>query len=59
MGPRSRILIRELKLFGTMPSVSTSSTDDHVLLELSRKQDGTEAGSLSTVVVGISSFVSL
>jgi hypothetical protein len=53
MGPHSRVLIRELKLFGITRS-SCTNTDEYVLCALSRTQAEAEAASLGAVVVGIS-----
>jgi hypothetical protein len=54
MGPHSRVLIRELKLFGIARSSSCTNTDEYVLCALSRTQAEAEAASLGAIVVGIS-----
>ena len=52
LGPHSRVLIREFKLFGSAASNSWFTIDDYVIRELSHKQAKTEAATFGTVVVG-------
>ena len=53
MAPHSRVLIREWRLFRSTALNSLVTTDDYILLAVSRKQAEADAASIGATVVSV------